>query len=271
MNYRHIYHAGNFADVLKHLVLVACLGRLQAKDAPMVVLDAHAGAGLYDLSSEEALKTGEAERGVLRLAGGAEPVLRDYLGAVALDLAAGRYPGSPLIAARMLRPHHRLIANELHASTADELAANLDAPNARVTRMDAYECIRAHLPPKEKRGLVLIDPPFEKKDEFETLMRQMTEWKKRWATGIYLLWHPIKAHLPVDALSDAARDLGLPRTWRAEAMAAPLDAPGLAGCGVILFNAPFTVPEQVAAALPELAEQMQLHSFKAEWIVPDKA
>ncbi len=135
--------------------------------------------------------------------------------------------------------------------------------------MDAYECIRAQIPPMERRGLVLIDPPFEEKDEFETLARQMHQWKKRWASGVFLLWYPIKARSPAAALKDAARSLGLTRTWSMEALIFP---PGRAitlnGCGLIVFNAPFTVPERVEELLPALKDAMTLHETASEWLVP---
>ncbi len=273
MNYRHIYHAGNFADVVKHIVLVLVLSYLQKKEGGLCIIDAHAGAGIYDLGSEEAGKTREWERGIGRLKGAADapPDLDPYLRLVAGDLDAGRYPGSPLLAARLLRPQDRLIANELHEPTFEALRGTLSPfAQARATRMDAYEALRAHLPPKERRGLVLIDPPFEKKDEFETLMREMKQWKKRWETGVFLLWHPIKAHLPAAALKEAARNLGLARTWSAEALVLPREQAGaLNGCGLILFNAPYSVPERVEALLPFLGKAMSLHGTACSWLVPD--
>ncbi len=273
MNYRHIYHAGNFADVVKHLILVLCLDYLLKKDGAVCVIDAHAGAGLYDLGSEEAAKTGEWLRGIGRLmdAATAPADLKLYLDLIGEDLAAGRYPGSPLLAARRLRRQDRLIANELHEPTFEALRGALSRHGqARPTRMDAYECVRAHIPPKERRGLVLIDPPFELKTEFDTLIGQMKQWKKRWATGVFLLWYPIKAHLPVAALRDAARSLAMPRTWAAEALILPREqADTLNGCGVIVFNAPYTVPERVEALLPFLSRAMSLHKTECSWLAPD--
>lgn len=262
MNYRHIYHAGNFADVIKHLVLVLCLDYLGRKDNPYCVIDAHGGCGLYDLSSEQALKTGEWTEGIGTLddLAGAPADLALYLDFVRPDRARNAYPGSPMIAARMLRPGDRLIANELHPDDNDTLRRTM-APkaNVRVTGLDAYECIRAHLPPAERRGLVLIDPPFEKKDEFQTLIRQMKEWKKRWPTGIYLLWYPVKAHLPVRELKDSAASLGIPDTWAIDILKYPADQPDtFNGSGLILFNAPYQVPERVQALLPLLQDRMGL-------------
>ncbi len=273
MNYRHIYHAGNFADVLKHIVLMLCLDYLQKKDGPLCIVDAHAGAGLYDLGSIEAAKTREWEKGIgcLKAIAGASADLNLYLDLIRTELSEGRYPGSPLLIARRLRPQDRLIANELHDLTFEALKTILHPfDHARAMRMDAYECIRAHIPPKERRGLVLIDPPFEKKDEFETLARQMTAWKKRWPTGVYVLWYPIKAHLPVAALKEAARALSLRRTWWAETLVFPRNqAESFNGCGLIVFNAPYTVPDRVEALLPVLKTVMNLHQTATAWEVPD--
>jgi 23S rRNA (adenine2030-N6)-methyltransferase len=272
MNYRHIYHAGNFADVLKHIVLVLCLDYLQRKDSGLCLIDAHGGAGLYPLDSDEAAKTGEWERGIGRLWGrdSAPADLLLYLDLIKPDLDARLYPGSPLIMARQMREQDRLIAAELHEPTFEALQTALGPHRqARAMHVDAYECVRAQIPPKERRGLVLIDPPFELKDEFQTLGRQMREWKKRWATGVFLLWYPVKAHLPVAGLKAAAKALGLRRTWVAEALILPRDRPdSLNGCGLILFNAPYTVPERTATLLPHLKEAMGLHDAAAEWLVP---
>jgi len=272
MNYRHIYHAGNFADVMKHIVLVLCLDYLQKKDGGLCFLDAHGGAGLYALDSEEASKTREWEKGIGRLSGrtGTPACLELYLDLIKEDFDAQRYPGSPLLMARRLRSQDRLIAAELHEPTFEALQAVLKPyKNARAMHMDAYECVRAHIPPAKRRGLVLIDPPFELKDEFLTLAGQMREWKKRWATSVYVLWYPIKAHLPVKELKEAAQALGLRRTWFVEALICPRDRPeSLNGCGVIVFNAPYTAPERTEALLPYLKEAMTLHEAASGWLVP---
>ncbi len=272
MNYRHIYHAGNFADVVKHIVLVLCLDYLQKKDGALCTIDAHGGAGLYALDSVEAGKTREWEKGIGCLWGraGTPAHLELYLDLIKEDLDAQRYPGSPLLMARRLRSQDRMIAAELHEPTFEALQAVLKPyNNASAMHRDAYECVRAHIPPAERRGLVLIDPPFELKDEFLTLARQMREWKKRWATGVYMLWYPIKPHLPVAELKAAAEALGLRRTWYVEALIWPRERPeSLNGCGVIVFNAPFTVPERTEALLPYLKEAMTLHEAASGWLVP---
>lgn len=269
MNYRHIYHAGNFADVMKHLALALVIDHLKKKEAPFCAVDAHGGIGLYDLQSDQAQKTGEWEYGVGRFLGQPDDIdFSLYLDQVKRDLSQGFYPGSPLIAARMLRAQDRLIANELHPEDYAMLRHTLRGQtNTSVMHLDAYECIRAVVPPKEKRGVVLIDPPFEKKDEFETLIKQMQEWKKRFAYGIFLLWYPIKAHLMVEEMKQAAADLDLPRTWCMETLLHPASQEGsFNGCGLVMFNAPFQVPERLEALLPLLKDRMDLFETPTSWL-----
>lgn len=269
MNYRHIYHAGNFADVMKHLALCLILDHLKKKDTPFCVIDAHGGIGQYDLGSVQAQKTLEWKDGIGRFDGySAGGDFNLYFNQVEADLKKGFYPGSPLLTARLIRPQDRLIANELHPEDVETLRQTLRPyKNSRVTHLDAYECIRANIPPKEKRGLVLIDPPFEKTDEFETLAKQMTEWHKRFANGIYLLWYPIKAHLGVDRMKEAAAALNLPRTWFVETLLHPRTQPQtFNGSGLIVFNAPYLVPERMSGLLPLLKDRMGLHDSLAGWL-----
>ncbi|MBC8050977.1 MAG: 23S rRNA (adenine(2030)-N(6))-methyltransferase RlmJ [Chitinophagales bacterium] len=274
MNYRHVYHAGNFADVLKHVALTLCLDYLLKKDGPLCIIDAHAGAGLYDLNSEEAARTGEWRKGIglLLEAAAPPPDLEPYLGLVADDMRLGQYPGSPLLISRMKRTKDRLIACELHEPTFKTLRTVLEpTENKLVLWGNAYGCIRANLPPAERRGLVLIDPPFEKKDEFDTLIRQMTQWKRRWATGVFLLWYPIKAHLQVDELKAAARALGMPRTWFSEILVSPREQPNtMNGCGIIVFNAPYMAPERMEQSLAFMKASMSLHDISAGWLIEDR-
>jgi len=268
MNYRHIYHAGNFADVVKHLALVFILDHLKKKDAPFCAIDAHGGCGLYNLESDQAQKTGEWKNGVGAIPTTLLPAL--YAALLKKDLAKKRYPGSPLLIARMLRTHDRLIANELHPEDRRTLEENLKShDNVKVTGVDAYECLRASLPPHARRGMALIDPPFEEKDEFDTLRRQMGEWKKRWRTGIYLLWYPIKSHLPVDALKAAAVALALPRTWCLETLIYPRGLrDSFNGSGLILFNAPFGVPGQMEEAMQSLRVSLKFCDVESAWLTP---
>ncbi|MFA5593077.1 MAG: 23S rRNA (adenine(2030)-N(6))-methyltransferase RlmJ [Micavibrio sp.] len=273
MNYRHIYHAGNFADVMKHLVLCLALDHFKKKEAGFCVIDAHGGLGLYDLSSIEAQKTNEYKAGIGRFdeASGMPPDFALYYDLIRPFYQKNAYPGSPLLCAQMLRGQDRLIANELHPQDYETLAHNLRGfKNARVTHLDAYELIRANLPPREKRGIVLIDPPFEKTDEFEKLIRQMQEWKKRFATGCFILWYPVKAHLNVDAMLGAAKTLGLPRTWYCETLLHPRGQEStFNGCGFVLFNAPYQIPERMEALLPFMARKLGLHSHPHGWLTAE--
>ncbi len=274
MNYRHIYHAGNFADVVKHLAVVLCLDYLKKKQSPFCVLDAHGGCGMYHLKSMMADKTGEWRDGIGRFL---RPPLdsqlletfadfRLYFDLVKDALEQDLYPGSPDLLARCIRSSDRLIANELHPDDFATLRDHMNIySNSRVTHLDAYTFIRGHIPPQERRGLVLIDPPYEAKDEMETVCRQMQEWKKRWATGVYVLWYPIKAHLGTDKLKQAARSLGMNRTYNVEFLLHPADQPEtFNGCGLLIFNVPFTVPESMERLIPLLHDKMDLYQCRAE-------
>jgi 23S rRNA (adenine2030-N6)-methyltransferase len=271
MNYRHIYHAGNFADVMKHLALVLVLDYLKKKDTGFCVVDAHGGIGLYDLQSVQAGKTMEWESGIGRFTDLLENAPEDfalYAAKVLPLFERSLYPGSPLLSAESLRPQDRLIANELHPDDVEDLKDNLyDYKNARVTHSDAYECIRANIPPEEKRGLVLIDPPFEKTDEFQTLIKQMTQWKKRFANGIFMIWYPIKSHLAVDDLKQAAKDLDMKRTWCFETLAYPRNQEGtFNGSGLIIMNTPYMIPERIEALFPLLKDKMGLFAVEQSWL-----
>jgi len=251
MNYRHAYHAGNFADVVKHVALVAILTHLRKKAAPFAVIDTHAGRGAYDLSGEEARKTGEAASGIGRLAGLAPPLpqaLADYL-AIAGQEAA--YPGSPLIAARMLRPQDRLVAIERHPEEAAPLKAVL-APwrKASVESADGYLRLPKLLPPPERRGLVLMDPPFEALDEFERLGAAVRAAHRRFATGIYLVWYPVKSHSAAEAFVGEALTTGAPALTIEAAVNAPDGK--LARAGILVLNPPFGFEAAMTAVLARL-------------------
>jgi 23S rRNA (adenine2030-N6)-methyltransferase len=236
------------------------------------VIDAHGGIGAYNLNSEQAMKTREWEGGIGRFQDATDMPddFRLYHDLVQPDIARKIYPGSPLLIAKMLRENDRLVVNELHPEDHDTLDRAISGyRGVRVSNLDAYECIRANIPPKEKRGLVLIDPPFEKKDEFETLIRQMEEWKKRFPTGIFMLWYPIKAHLAVEDMKGAARLLGLPRAWCVETLLYPRrQAESFNGCGLVIFNAPYLIPERLEAMLPFLSRKMGLTDTPTEWLTP---
>ena len=262
MNYRHGFHAGNFADVLKHVVLLGALDALLRKPSPLVYLDTHAGRGLYALDSEAARKTGEHRGGIDRLldAHGLPPLLRRYLDAVrACDAGTplARYPGSPWLALHALRPGDRALLCELQPDEAAALRANLTHERrAHVHRRDGYEALPALLPPSEKRGLVLIDPPFEAQEaEFKLIQRALAQALPRWPQGVYAVWYPVKLARTREAFwrwlhgCDARQVLAAELAVRAEN--SPLR---LNGCGVALLNPPWKLDQSLAAALPVLAQ-----------------
>jgi 23S rRNA (adenine2030-N6)-methyltransferase len=263
MNYRHAYHAGNFADVVKHAAVALILDHLKTKDKPFCVVDTHAGPGRYDLLSEPAEKTGEWRNGIGRLWGraGLPPALGAYLAAIRrLNRAgAGRlrwYPGSPRLARILMRPADRLVAVELHPVDAQALQREFagDA-QVQVKRMDGYQALKAFLPPPERRGLVLIDPPFEVTDEFARLVKGLAEARRRWAQGIFALWYPIKDEAPVRAFHDAVIASGARRVVAAEFLVRPATDPErLNGCGLLLINPPWTLADDLRHLLSQLTD-----------------
>ena len=272
MNYRHAYHAGNFADVIKHLALVATLAHLKKKDKPFAVFDTHAGRGLYDLQSNEATKTGEAETGIGRLAalGDASPPLGDYLN-LAHAFGAQRYPGSPLIAARLLRPQDRLVAIEKHEEEARALTRSL-APfaRARVMEGDGYERLIALLPPPERRGLVLIDPPYEAPDEFAQAAQTFARAYRRFATGIYLIWFPIKLPSTANAFCAEVLAAGVSKALRIDIDIGALEDERLHAAGLLVINPPFGFDEEMRTALavvsPLLGSQKAPARARLAWL-----
>jgi len=262
MNYRHAYHAGNFADVVKHAVLVRLVEYLKQKDKAFRVIDTHAGIGLYDLGSEEAGKTGEWQGGIgrlldARLSPEAEALLQPYLDAVRETDTSGElysYPGSPLITRRLLRKQDRLSAIELHPQDF-QLLKELFAEDfqVRVTQLDGWLALGAHLPPKEKRGLVLVDPPFEKEGEFQRLVDGLERAHRRWPGGIYALWYPIKDRNAVAGFRQALADAGIPKIIdiRFEIRQSSRE-PRLDGTGMIVVNPPYTLERELRVLLPAL-------------------
>ncbi|MBE1237253.1 23S rRNA (adenine(2030)-N(6))-methyltransferase RlmJ [Phaeovibrio sulfidiphilus] len=263
MNYDHTFHAGNFADVLKHACLVLSLQALGEKEKPYFVLDTHGGQGRFDLASDKAGRTAEAEAGVLRLmtaarSGGFPESLRPYLDVVTRLGAAGEtlraYPGSPLIARTLMRANDRLWVAERHPVFFRALRALLGrAPNTRIEETDGYAFLKASLPPAERRGLVLIDPPFEKKDEFETLARFLAQALRRWKIGRYLIWFPIKNEDAVLAFQEKAFGFGVPALM-ARLRILPETAPGMGETGLLALNPPFALQKALPEILPFLAE-----------------
>lgn len=259
MNYRHAFHAGNFADVFKHVVLVLLLEHLAKKDKPAFLLDTHAGAGLTDLSAAAAARTGESAGGIGRLWPAALPdgALQRYRRLVGGFNADGNlrwYPGSPLLMRSMLRPGDRLVACELHPEEAAGLAEALGrGPGVRVEQGDGYGLLKALLPPAERRGLVLVDPPFEARDELDRMRRGLAQAHRRWATGIYALWYPIKADAAIRDWQRGLAGLGIPRITAFDFLLWPVANPErLNGCGLIVVNPPWTLVDDLRAVAPTL-------------------
>ncbi|RWH84240.1 MAG: 23S rRNA (adenine(2030)-N(6))-methyltransferase RlmJ [Mesorhizobium sp.] len=262
MNYRHAYHAGNFADVVKHVVLSRLVEYLKQKDKAFRVIDTHAGIGRYDLSSTEAQKTGEWQGGIGRLVDAAldAPVaalLAPYLEAVhSLNPEGGvkKYLGSPLIARHLMRKQDRLSAIELHRQDAAKLRALFQGDfQTRVIELDGWLALGAHLPPKEKRGLVLVDPPFEEEGEFDRLVEGLRKAHKRWPGGIYALWYPVKNRKAVAAFRKALVQSGVPKLLDIGFEIRPPSAePSLDGCGMVVVNPPFTLEGELRTLLPAL-------------------
>lgn len=260
MNYRHAYHAGNFADVLKHAVLVWIVRYLQQKLGPLCLIDSHGGAGVYDLGSEQARKTGEAAGGILRLAEAGDPPVAaaPYLELVRAATGAGditRYPGSPWLMARMLREQDRAVIGELHPEDAVSLRQSLRGyDRVRVAEGDGYALLKTSVPPPEKRGLVLIDPPFEATDEFEALARSLIAAHSKWATGVYLAWYPIKDIRGVERFHAELINASMTNML---AMSLNIGAnDGLSACGLVVINPPWTLEQEWAEPLQWLARAL---------------
>jgi len=271
MNYRHAFHAGGFADVIKHIVLVRILIYLQQKPAAFRVIDTHAGAGRYDLESEQARRGGAWLTGIARIMQSrfsetTLPLLKPYLDIVRAfnpHPALTAYPGSPLIARALLRPQDRLTACEVEPNTRKHLidALRRDA-QARVVDLDGWTALPAFVPPNERRGLVLIDPPFEAKDEFERMATGFAEAFVKWPTGVYLLWYPAKSRRAADGLAQRVGEItgttaGGGKCLRLEFSVAPQTAgAALASAGVLVVNPPWTLADELKAILPELEKPL---------------
>jgi 23S rRNA (adenine2030-N6)-methyltransferase len=257
MNYRHAFHAGNFADVLKHSVLLGLWQALKAKPTPFCHVETHAGRGRYELAGAQARKTGEAADGIERLRGavGLPPLLLDYLKLAEAD-GPGIYPGSPLLAARALRADDSAQLCELQEDEAAALRRLLHSDTRmHVHQRDGYAALKGLLPPREKRGVVLIDPPFEAQDaEFRAIEAALGTALQRWPTGIYAVWYPIKLGRQVQPFHRWLRQCGAARVLAAELLVHPDDSPlRLNGTGMAIPNAPWRFEGTLRTLLPVLA------------------
>jgi 23S rRNA (adenine2030-N6)-methyltransferase len=278
MNYRHGFHAGNFADVVKHATLARIVAHLREKPTPFRVIDTHAGAGLYDLTGSEAGRTGEWRQGIARLIKAAftpevRTLLAPYLDAVAALNPAGSlkvYPGSPMLVRAWLRPRDRLVACELEPRAAAALSRNLaSSTRAKVLTIDGWTALSAYIPPKERRGLVLIDPPYEAPNEIERLTTAFAQAQRKWPSGIYLLWYPIKDRAGPDALAKGLKALHIGKILRAELTLVRVPAADrLIGSGLIIINPPWTLEQDLAVLLPALAKCLSPDEggFRLDWL-----
>lgn len=266
MNYRHAFHAGNFADVVKHAVLVRILLYLQEKPAPFRVIDCHGGAGLYDLAPGEAGREGEWQRGIARvldarLAGPEREALAPYLDLVRSfnpDGALRRYPGSPLIAQRLLRTDDRLVACESEPSAFRDLRHSLGRDRrSKALEIDGWTALNAYIPPKERRGLVVIDPPFEQGDEFVHVLAGLDAAQRKWPGGVYLVWYPLTRRANAAPFRQRLGEMAFSRVLDVTfdlGGAAPADR--LAACGLVIINPPWMLEGQLGVLLPALARAM---------------
>jgi 23S rRNA (adenine2030-N6)-methyltransferase len=260
VNYRHAFHAGNFADVHKHIVLLALLERLKRKPKPLFYLDTHAGRGWYDLSSPDALRGNEWQDGIARAAGinRASTDLRRYLDAVGSPeeigaLGPGRYPGSPILAMRELRNGDRIVLVEKQIAEAQVLEqVTRGRRGVSVVCGDGYAALKTYLPPRENRGLVLIDPPYESDNEFAQVERALLFGLARWPNGIFTLWYPIKASRETQRLHASLQNSGLKKLLLIELSVRPADSPlGLNGSGLVIANPPWQFDTEIEPSLRE--------------------
>jgi len=327
MNYRHAFHAGNFADVVKHATLARILVHLLGKPAAFRVIDTHAGAGLYDLKGEEASRSGEWRDGIARLlaapiAPAVHALLEPYLNVVAalnttppfvgakaetqgenssecklpldsrlhgnernestspeteIESASSHthyplttYPGSPALARAFLRAQDRLVASELEPKAFAALAHNM-ARDRRIktVAIDGWVALNAYVPPPERRGVVVIDPPYEEAEDFTRLVHSLELAHRKWASGIYLLWYPIKGRQEPDALARNLKRSGIARILRAELAVGATPAQGaLGGCGLIIVNPPWTLADELSVLLPTLAKALSSRNsnHRLDWI-----
>lgn len=282
MNYRHAFHAGNFADVLKHAILAQCLAALNRKDTPYRVIDTHAGPGLYDLAGDKAKRTREAAEGIGRLVAEGPAELEALLAPYRTVLAEARtrygetiYPGSPAIARLMMRPQDKAVFCEKHPDEAlalERYARN--DPRVKVLELDGWTALKANIPPKERRGLVVIDPPFEKPDEIEALPGHLAAAWRKWTSGQFLVWYPIKDLGRIEKFYAAIATSGIQKVLRAElAIDNPARAEGMVATGLLVVNPPWPLEEPLKAALPELLKLLQRTNdgfWRCDWLVPEK-
>jgi 23S rRNA (adenine2030-N6)-methyltransferase len=283
MNYRHAFHAGNFADVLKHVVLMMLVEHLKKKPAPFLYLDTHAGRGLYDLSESAAQRSGEYKGGIGRLldkpAAKLPAEVASYVGLARESAGKGHsaitaYPGSPLIVQHVRREKDRLVLIEAQPKEADALRSALGRQRlVSVIEGDGYASLKAHLPPHENRGLVLIDPPYESEKEFDDVIAALEIGYKRWPTGMYCIWYPLTDRAGPLRFHRNLEHSGIRRILDVTLRVLPEDAVvGLHGCGLVIVNPPWQLDERLKELLPALHALLspdRQGAASVEWLVPE--
>jgi 23S rRNA (adenine2030-N6)-methyltransferase len=254
VNYRHSFHAGNSADVVKHSLLIALVKALQQKQGALTLIDTHAGCGLYDLNAEDAQRTGESLLGVSRVSSASDPLLNDYRAAVqAVNVAAAEphfYPGSPRILAQLLRPQDALIVNEKHPEDARTLRRVMRDTSAAVHERDAYEFWLAMVPPRSSRGVVVVDPPYEQTDERARITASLAAANRKWAHGVTVIWYPLKDRATHERWKEQLRKLGISKLLTVEHWLYDQDQPGIYnGAGLFIINPPYAFTQSLLPML----------------------
>ncbi len=274
MNYRHSFHAGNSADVVKHCLLIALVRALQLKESALTLIDTHAGCGLYDLYGEDAQRTGESTQGVLRAFADRNPLLNDYRAAVqAVNVGAEPrlYPGSPRILAQLLRPQDFLVVNEKHPEDAHDLRGVMRGTSAAVHERDAYEFWLAMLPPRTPRGVVVVDPPYEQTDERTRITATLGAAQRKWAHGVTVIWYPLKDRATHLRWKEQLRKLGISKLLLVEHWLYDEDQPGIYnGAGLFIVNPPYAftqeLPPLLEALRAALAPEGHSGEITADWL-----
>lgn len=278
LSYRHSFHAGNHADVVKHIVQSLILAALKEKDKPFIYHDTHSGVGRYDLTHAWSEKTGEYKQGIARVwqQSNLPDELDDYVAAIKVlnDSDELRYyPGSPRIARAQIREQDRMILTELHPSDFPLLEQEFQRDRqVQLFKEDGFMRLKASLPPKERRGLVLIDPPYELAKEYRDVVNAIAQSYKRWATGIYALWYPVVNRHDIDDMLDGLKDLGIRKILQIELGVSPdTNERGMTASGMIVINPPWKLENQMRELLPWLKETIAPATghWKVEWVVPE--
>ncbi|MGF1698299.1 23S rRNA (adenine(2030)-N(6))-methyltransferase RlmJ [Vibrio kyushuensis] len=278
LSYRHSFHAGNHADVVKHIVQSLILNSLQQKDKPFVYHDTHSGVGRYDLTHEWSEKTNEFKQGIARVwaQDNIPEDIQSYLEAVK-QLNNGEdlryYPGSPCVARAHIRPQDRMVLTELHPSDYPLLEQEFHRDRqVSIYKEDGFQRLKGSLPPKERRGLVLIDPPYELAKEYRDVVTAIAQSHKRWATGIYAIWYPVVNRCDIEDMIEGLEGLGISKILQIELGVSPdTNERGMTASGMIVINPPWKLESQMKEILPFLKEAIAPATghFKVDWIVPE--